>query len=167
MCLTSTISGDKMKSSRRIKSRKIRNRWLSTSFPTARWSARWVEAKQFLQKFLKIKRTPFHRNIAVWIICNTVKKQSSSYLQVIYKFWIDIRQLIFENVDNSIPIDRNSHSYPSNERKGIYDLLYFSRNKSTARWRHATYRRKLSNCTQIFIFPPRIENRSWSEIDSN
>lgn len=36
----------------------------------------------------------------------------------------------------------------------------FARNKSTARWRHAT--RKSSNCEQIYLFPARIENRSWN-----
>lgn len=97
MCLTSTISGDKMKSSRRIKSRKIRNRWLSTSFPTARWSARWVEAKQFLQKFLKIKRTPFHRNIAVWIICKkNYCKETEFADRHIYKLFINSGS-IFDN----------------------------------------------------------------------
>lgn len=44
------------------------------------------KVSQLLQKFLK-----------------NLEKQISPCLRAIYKLWIDIRQLIFENVDNSIP----------------------------------------------------------------
>lgn len=68
------------------------------------------KVSQLLQKFLK-----------------NLEKQISPCLRAIYKLWIDIRQLIFENVDNSIPdrskFPRYSHQiiYPriSCQRKGI------------------------------------------------